>query len=510
MSLKVKFVFAVLLLVSICVLASCRGQEAVPLDTPTAPVLTPTAQSTPNTPATAQASPLPTAAPPSVSPPPSPTPLPTYTTATVTPIPIYTPVPKPAATPATTPIPTPTSTPILVPTPTPTPIVLYVQGWDRLRNWGWVESIRPLLASAIKSTSWIEDGISDEVERKAAQNLLDMASWTDMDLPTLVHILESPFLETLTPSDAWTLHELRNYAEYEQDYFARLMELPSIQDGIDDTEAKIIGALWPFDYDRNLRAMIEPAYTIERSIDFPISGPTDLTVLRLGQPPAEMTFNRLEEVIRHMEAVLQQPLPDNNILLILSDKVYNSRGGPPLEGDYSGLKFGGQMVILETFDTTATNILGATGIIAHETAHYYFLRGPHWLVEGFAEGARAVVESSITGKPLDLNDPSLALCPDVSTFRELEDARIRVNDDEDAIVSKLDVWGSANGGGLGHCSGHFGKRAFVQLYLELDSDQFHKGLQELLTKTAVFTNTEEATVEDVISAFGPVAEKIFG
>ena len=482
MTLRIKFVFAVLL-ASICVLAACRGQEAIPLDAPTTSIPTQTVQPTP---ATVSASP-------SVSPPPSPTPLPTYTLP-----------------PTATPVHTPTPTPILVPTPTPTPIVLYVPGWDRLRNWGWAESIRPLLASAIKSTSWIEDGISDEVERKAAQNLLDMATWTDMDLPTLVHILESPFLETLTPSDAWTLHELRHYAQNEQDYFARLMELPSIQDGIDDTEAKIIGALWPFDYDRNLRAMIEPAYTIERSIDFPISGPTDLTVLRLGQPPAEMTFNRLEEVIRHMEAVLQQPLPDNNILLILSDKVYNSRGGPPLEGDYSGLKFGGQMVILETFDTTATNILGATGIIAHETAHYYFLRGPHWLVEGFAEGARAVVESSITGKPLDLNDPSLALCPDVSTFRELEDARIRVNDDEDAIVSKLDVWDSANGGGLGHCSGHFGKRAFVQLYLELDSDQFHKGLQELLTKTAVFTNTEDATVEDVISAFGPVAEKIFG
>ena len=55
------------------------------------------------------------------------------------------------------------------------------------------------MASDIKATWWIADGIDGKVENQGAQALLDLVTWGDVDREILRHILESPFLVSVEP-----------------------------------------------------------------------------------------------------------------------------------------------------------------------------------------------------------------------------------------------------------------------------------------------------------------------
>ena len=241
------------------------------------------------------------------------------------------------------------------------------------------------MASEVKATWWVADGIDGDIEREAVQNFLNLiVNWEEPDRATLRIIWGSPFLERIEPPDSWALNELAYLAYFENHYFKRVIEHPLVLDGITDSAARIIGALYPLDYDRDLRPLAGQTFMLERTIDLPVSGETYLTVMRIGHTPAEATMTRLEETMRGLDSLLQLPLPTNNILLLVSDRAYND-GGEPLDSDYyGGINFGGQMVILEDLDTEATGIWGSSGYIAHEAAHYFFFDGPTWIVEGFA------------------------------------------------------------------------------------------------------------------------------
>lgn len=350
------------------------------------------------------------------------------------------------------------------------------------------------MASDVRSTWWIADGIDGKFEREGAQSLLNLVVWGEVDRTTLRHILTSPFLESFEPPDSWALRELAYFASNEDHYFEGLIEHPVIREGITDSTAKLIGALYPLDYNRDLRPLAGQTFMAEHIIDLPVSGETFLTVIRIGQPPADATMNRLEEVVRGLDSLLQLPLPTNNILLLVSDNAYNAWGDPQDSEHYGGLNYGGQMVILEVLDTEATGIWGSSGYIAHETAHYFFYNGPPWIVEGFAEGAQEILKSILTNKPLDLSDPELAACPGIATYAQLQAA--------------LDDFGSDQDYTLEHCRSQFGVHVLVRLYLELDPDTFHDGLKTLYSKTGAFSNEGTPTVTDVIEAFGPKAAAI--
>ena len=136
--MHIKLTLAALLIISICVLAACRGQEAVPLDTPTTLPATATAhlaldtKPTPNPTVTAlPATQVPT---PTLAPAPTSTPIPPPT---ATPVPASTPTLVPAPTPAPTPIPSPTPAPSL-----PTDA--------QVERWG--DTLRLLMGCAANST----------------------------------------------------------------------------------------------------------------------------------------------------------------------------------------------------------------------------------------------------------------------------------------------------------------------------------------------------------------------
>ena len=352
------------------------------------------------------------------------------------------------------------------------------------------------MASDIRGAHWVADGLTTRFERKGAQHLIDMVVWAGVDRTTLKHILGSPFLVDVEPPDTWALGDLRYFAENEQPYFDKLYNHPLVQNGITDSTAKVIGSLYVLDYDRDLRPLVKGTFLVERVVNLPVSGETHLTVLRVGLVPATATLDRLEAVVLALDNHLGLPHPTNNILLLISDKAYGY--DPPDYNDgWAGLNFGGQMVILETYDTDATGLWGLYAIIAHEAAHYIFHSSPGWITEGFAEGTQEVLGWTIGGEPLDLDHWEMLPCPGIETYDQLEAARLKVNDKWDAIVSGDDT--------LDHCETQFGTRVYVKLYLELGPDHFRKGLQQLYPQTNALTYEDPPTVEDVIAAFGPEA-----
>ena len=303
----IKLVFTILLLASICVLAACRGHEAVPLDTATALAPTHTAQPTPDIPSPPPPSPPPT----SVLLPTAPLPPTPYLIPTV--VPTFTPVP-------TTP-PTPVPSPLPVPDPTPTPAIHYVEGWAYLSNVASLEFHHPLMASDIKTAHWVADGLTTDFESKGAQSLINMVLWADIDRATLQHILRSPFLEEVTPPDVWALHELRYFGVHEWPYFQQLMAHPMITEGITDRTARLLGALYVLDYDRDLRPLNEGTFILTHEVNLKASGQTYLTVLRVGTTPSDTTMSRLKQTMYGLDALLGLPLPTNNILLVVSDRA---------------------------------------------------------------------------------------------------------------------------------------------------------------------------------------------
>ena len=426
----------------------------------------------------------------------TPNPEPTTPITTATPAPTGTPVPTPTPLPTATPMPTPTATPA----PPPTPPVMYVQGWNTLHNIAWYEFEYPLISSDIKATQWVADGITGKHERRAAQELLDMARWGDVDRETLNHILNSPFLESVEPPDAWALNEIGYYAEHDRPYFEQLMSSTLARDGITDTGARLIGALYYLDYDRSLRPVTEGTFILDRVLALPVSGETHLSVLRVGRPPNAATLDRLEAVMWALDTHLRVPLPNNNVLLAVTNKAY-SYDPPEYNNGWAGLNAYGQILIVENYDTEATGLWGSYALLAHEVAHYHFDNGPQWIVEGFAEGTQELLGWVIGGEPLDLNHHELAFCPGMETYGQLEATRLKVEDDRNAIVT-------ANGDRFQPCEVQFGTRVFVRLYLELGPERFREGLARLHPQTVAYSREAPPTVEDVVAAFGPEAEVI--
>ena len=189
---------------------------------------------------------------------------------TPTPIPTATPTPIPTVTP--TPIPTPTPTPIATATPTPP----YAAVWNNLEHTQSLERDDPASASAIKSLSWVADGI-DDAERENVQQLAYLAamrpsvfdalieqSWVadgvddaerevlgnvravaDSDEDAALKLLALPFLDAIDSADGPTTDSLASFVTSDPSsvmlVFNALVEKSWVADGLDEVEIGIVG-----------------------------------------------------------------------------------------------------------------------------------------------------------------------------------------------------------------------------------------------------------------------------
>ncbi len=209
-------------------------------------------------------------APATVPPPATATPLSTFTptpapAATLVPTP--TPAQTPTRTPASTPPPPQTATPIPTPTPNPSPLA-------GLSNGLTLEESDPAAADTIKGLAWVTDGLTSP-EMEHVELLIDFAlahsdlfsvlvgkPWVDdgihypdsdaistlADIAILsptgaVAVMRSGLLDHENTSRINNLRNLRAIAQADVEQFDSIMEIPWLQDGVQNRDLRIISEL---------------------------------------------------------------------------------------------------------------------------------------------------------------------------------------------------------------------------------------------------------------------------
>ena len=330
--------------------------------------------------------------------------------------------------------------------------------------------------SALTTKSWFKDGLSYE-EFRLVGDLGGIASRSGTDA---LAIIGMPFLETFEPADALAVSSLRqltwcddgqydfsmdcsdNGSGYQRvsKKFRQVMSHPTISDGIDDEEAKIVATLFsarlynPDIFDQLLApgtvTMME-----EKTINLPHSGETQLTIIRI-RPGVERTMDLLERAVRTVEGFMATPLPVRHVIFLAEDTLHGA-------GNWF-INMTGQQ---EIFDTDESSELRALHVLAHETAHYYWYYdwNRHWVAEGlatfFQSLQRRQANAGPDGEPVvPIWPPHLPPCPlihgNIAELERLEDAGI-----------------------ITYCSDSLGERLFQDLWRTLGESVFRQGLANL-------------------------------
>ncbi len=340
---------------------------------------------------------------------------------------------------------------------------------------------QPELASKIQNLPWAENGIQGEEEWDAISSLIRLSDGVGVDLSEL--LLEEP----------WVV-EGRNYAalealgsdEYGSPPGLKLISNPTISDGITDREAKILATLptaaypaenYLYDYDHDLLdKLLDPQqHTIEeRTIILPLSGETELTIIRTG-PTGPHTMNYLEHSVRVIEELMGFPFPRRQLIFLYVE----APGGGAHKDTHVHLRQD------EFVDSRA--YVGATfTLVAHEASHYYWksIPSPHcvpadadvskyiWLSESVA----TFIEYTLYGSsPWSFSPVTLdeffrfghSPCDSAKSIAEFE--TLDVNE-----TNAFDYY---------DCQYTLGARLFHDLYNNMDESAFSLALRRLYLHT---------------------------
>ena len=301
------------------------------------------------------------------------------------------------------------------------------------------------LASRIADLAWVADGITED-ERKTLARLRDLAN---ADAPV---ISSMSFLETLSQADIRAVQALRDLAYSDFQEFQWLLARPLVSDGITDGEAAIVSTLWRVT-ERNpalLEMLLDPERVLleERSIELPLAGATQLTIIRT-RPGAERTMDLLERAVRANEAFMGAPLPVRQVTLLFADGIY--RG-------FTGGHFGTFMGLAEFYDVEPSEEWVSRTLV-HEISHYYWRGNQFWLNEGAAQVLMAAAANRATGRVIA---PEIRLCSDLLTITDAEKLEISPTYSPDII-----------------CHYALGERIFHDLYRTLGEPAFRQGFQYL-------------------------------
>ena len=319
--------------------------------------------------------------------------------------------------------------------------------------------------SALAAKPWFKDGLGRE-EFMLVGDLGVIANRSQTDA---LAIIGMPFLETLEPADALAVASLEMLAscwrcpadeipgEGVHRRFRRVMAHPAISDGISDEEAKIVATLHSVvKFSPGLEDILLAPERItleERTINLPLAGETQLTVIRT-RPGAERTMDFLEQVVRTVEEFMAYPLPGGHIIYL---SLSEDASYPWREHAYNYLT---HMVGPPRFDTEEFSEATIRAVFAHEVHHYYFYPGrpSGWISEGGANFLKAVQANVSVGRPFF---PTLPPCAYASNFSELY---------------SLDFEGDDP---AGICPYSSGERVWHDLYRGLGEPVFRQGFGNL-------------------------------
>lgn len=318
------------------------------------------------------------------------------------------PTPVTAALSAKTPAPstaTDPTRPLLAPPPTLYPANQSPTEFHHLTNANWLLTAHPDLARGIRTLPWIADGLTD-LEAKIAQSLIYIASGRNPEHARA--LLAMPFLATPDPDDRNALHDLEQTSVRNPVVFAQIMAHPTVSAGITDQWTPVIATLSsPAAFDpASINRLLNPELvTLEtRNIQLPETKEVRLRIVRTA-PGAKRTIELLHRSAAFNESVLQQPLPNRSLIVLITTAV---------KPGYAGHNSASHISLQPSFDVPSQDTSPrsnpyddsqtAQRIMTHEVAHHLWSGNQAWIDEGLAEYTAAAHLAQLTGQPLSASN----------------------------------------------------------------------------------------------------------
>lgn len=344
----------------------------------------------------------------------------------------------------------------------------------------------PLAVSKALDKDWLDDGVA-RTEYAVIESLGLLSPHS------LARIVAMPFLERVDPADANAAAALQQLENDSRNDFQRIMAHPTIADGIDDEESKIVTLLYGTNKYRP--ELVEPllsgtdVYLEERTIQLPLAGETLLAIIRVQDQPNRL-MDYLEIGTRNMEMFVGAPLPTNYMAVFLP----RFRPDEEPEGVWGGTHQTLSFQYDDPYWQNPENGEVWAGQFAHEIAHCYFGswfgvggRTAHmrtWMAEGAAQFlGNSLSEKVRVGRSVA---PTFAPCHSATTIAELDAQEIiqpGATEERRADIAGAEGDGPQNVDVLWLCNYTLGEGLFIDLYQEMGEETFLRGMGNLYRKT---------------------------
>ena len=338
----------------------------------------------------------------------------------------------------------------------------------------------PLGVATALDKGWLEDGVN-------RPELTLTESLGQLSQEAVSVIADMPFLEVVDPADPNAVTALANLERDQIEGFQRIMAHPTLADGIDNDEAKIVTLMYGTYKFR--RELVDPLlsrtdiYIEERTIQLPLAGETVLVIFRLRDHQNRL-MDHLEASVRNMEGFVGEPFPTNYVAVLLAQQHPDDE----VEGVWRGTHFTVSIWYDDEYWVRGGSGDSFAHVLAHELAHYYFAAWPPetmraWIEEGAAQFlANNLSEHFRTGRKLTpTNNP----CRSAKTIAELDAREIfqpATLGDRRADEANTAEGGTDDVDDRWFCNYTLGESLFLDLYLELGQETFTKGMGNLYRK----------------------------
>ena len=260
----------------------------------------------------------------------------------------------------------------------------------------------------IRELPWVADGLLYS-EHRAARGLVYLAVYGGdyfpkfMEHPWVVEGRNKPAMEALGP-----------LARYYPEDFQKVVNHPTISDGITDQEALIVATLRSAaQYNPDLlETLLDPARVTleEREIDLALTGQVLLVIVRT-QPGLARTMDMLETAVRTVEGFMSVPLPRQQAIFFFGEAL-----SPGARGQHNWTHLASR----PGYDSDNVDLRKRIYVITHESAHYYWHGGSSkkWIIEGVPSFLGVLQTNASTGWPL--RPHKNRDCPYFKSIAELE------------------------------------------------------------------------------------------
>ena len=261
------------------------------------------------------------------------------------------------------------------------------------------------MARAAAGLPWFRDGITS-VEQ---DTLNDLGFITSKDAALARSLL--PWFADGPERDlhSYVPRSLAHLARIGEDVLGQLTVQPWSADGLDDEEAALVVTLdWVASRSPRLYAdLLSNHFTQYRAVYLPMAGDVDIWVFQdTPFPVDEDLLTIIEDTARITEGFLGVPFPTTDIILLVADEEER------LHGWHAGTHM------------TLTRKSGSVRSLPHETAHYYFSKGPQWLREGGSEFIETYVKDrtglqSISDRKAEVSQRAQSQCLDLNEIENI-------------------------------------------------------------------------------------------